>query len=63
MAHAGGNFGPNNSMKSFKGAIAHKIDGLEFDVWLSRDKIPVILHGGQNGELEHFGRPKDYIFE
>ena len=32
MAHRGGNFGPNNSMKNFKGAIEHKVDGIEFDV-------------------------------
>ena len=32
MAHAGGNFGPKNSMKNFKGAIASKCQGVEFDV-------------------------------
>ena len=32
IAHAGGNFGPKNTMKNFKGAIASKCEGIEFDV-------------------------------
>ena len=32
IAHAGGNFGPPNSMKNFRGAISNKVEGIEFDV-------------------------------
>ena len=32
IAHNGGNFGPDNSMKNFKGAIDNKAEGIEFDV-------------------------------
>ena len=34
FAHAGGNFGPANTMKNFKGAIENKVEGIEFDVSL-----------------------------
>ena len=34
MAHRGGNFGPNNSLKNFRGAIKHQVEGVEFDVSL-----------------------------
>lgn len=60
--HRGGNFGPDNSMKNFKGAIANNIDGIEFDVWLSKDSIPMVLHGGSNGKLSDYGRT-DYVFQ
>ena len=32
MAHRGGNFGPDNSLKNFRGAIENKVEGVEFDV-------------------------------
>ena len=32
IAHNGGNFGPDNSMKNFKGSIQNKAEGIEFDV-------------------------------
>ena len=40
-----------NSMKSFDKAIQYKLDSLELDIWLTKDKIPVILHGGKQGQL------------
>ena len=44
-----------NSMKSFIQAIQYKLDSLELDIWLTKDKIPVILHGGKEGQLyDHF---------
>ena len=36
IAHSGGNYGPPNSIKNFKGAIADKVDGIELDVSLNR---------------------------
>lgn len=35
---------PENSLAGFKYALAHHIDGLEFDVHLSKDQIPVVIH-------------------
>jgi len=32
IGHRGGYFGPENSMKSFRGAIANNLEGIEFDV-------------------------------
>lgn len=40
-----------NSMKSFAQAIKYGLDSLELDVWLTKDKIPVILHGGREGQI------------
>lgn len=44
-----------NTLKSFSQAISCKIDSIEFDVWLTKDKVPVIMHGGDKGQLTpHF---------
>ena len=32
IGHRGGFFGPENSMKGFRGAIENKLEGIEFDV-------------------------------
>ena len=32
-------------------------------MWLSADGVPVVLHGGQNGELDAFNRPKDFVWK
>ena len=37
---------PENTMASFRAALDLKIDAFEFDVWLSKDKVPVIMHDG-----------------
>ena len=38
MGHRGGNFGPDNSMKNFRGSVENKLEGIEFDV--SQSKPP-----------------------
>lgn len=35
---------PENSIAAFEAAIAAGADGIEFDVRLSRDGVPVIIH-------------------
>ena len=35
---------PENTLLSFRNAMEMGVDAVEFDVWLSRDKIPVIMH-------------------
>ena len=37
---------PENTMASFKAALALGVDAIEFDIWLSKDKVPVIIHDG-----------------
>lgn len=37
---------PENTMASFRAALDLKIDAYEFDVWLSSDKVPVLMHDG-----------------
>ena len=49
FGHRGGYFGPENSMSGFTCAVENKLEGIEFDVWLSKDDIPMVLHGGSDG--------------
>lgn len=35
---------PENSLAGFRYALAHGIEGLEFDVHLTRDQVPMIMH-------------------
>ena len=62
IGHRGGYFGPENSMKSFRGAVQNNLEGIEFDVWISKDGVPMILHGGKDGELNQYGLPDDRVF-
>ena len=34
-------------------------DTIEFDVWLTKDKVPVIFHGGDEGQLSHNFKVED----
>jgi glycerophosphoryl diester phosphodiesterase len=51
--HRGGKFDYDNSFSTFNSAVEHKLDSIEFDVWLTSDRIPVVLHGGPEGQIEH----------
>lgn len=35
---------PENTLLSFEKAIELGVDAIEFDIWLSKDKVPVIMH-------------------
>ena len=37
---------PENTLISFEAALELGVDGIEFDVWLTSDKIPVLMHDG-----------------
>ena len=37
---------PENTMISFAAAMDLGVDAIEFDVWLSAEKVPVIIHDG-----------------
>lgn len=54
FAHRGGRaHAPENTLDAFVGALAMGADGLESDVWLTADGVPVLDH---DGELQD-GRP------
>ena len=59
-----------NTLESFKQAIKYNIDSVELDVWLTKDKIPIVIHGGYMGYLfgyfkniSLFSYPTDFTFE
>lgn len=37
---------PENTLLSFEKAIDLGVDAVEFDIWLSKDKVPVLMHDG-----------------
>ena len=37
---------PENTLPSFEAAIDLGVDAIEFDVWLTSDKIPMLMHDG-----------------
>ena len=37
---------PENTLLSFRKAIELGVDAIEFDVWLTSDKVPVLMHDG-----------------
>ena len=37
---------PENTLISFKAALELGVDAFEFDVWLTSDKVPVVMHDG-----------------
>ncbi|NLE12836.1 MAG: glycerophosphodiester phosphodiesterase [Clostridiales bacterium] len=37
---------PENTLISFRAAMELGVDGYEFDIWLSKDKVPVLMHDG-----------------
>ena len=37
---------PENTLLSFEKAIELGVDAVEFDIWLSKDNVPVLMHDG-----------------
>lgn len=53
-----------NSLSGFSYAIDHAIDGLEFDVHLTKDNIPVIMHDEKiNRTTNGHGKIRQYTFD
>ncbi|MBI4365660.1 MAG: glycerophosphodiester phosphodiesterase, partial [Deltaproteobacteria bacterium] len=45
LAHRGASkYAPENTLPAFRKALELGIDGVEFDVQLTRDKVPVVIH-------------------
>ena len=69
QAHRGINIEePENTIPAFKKAIEYKIDSIELDVWLTKDKIPVVIHGTDkegcvSPTLNSVGRVNDMTLE
>lgn len=57
---------PENTLRAFQNALDNEIDGVELDVWLSKDNIPVVVHGWFMGFLyfhykKAFGFVRNYL--
>jgi glycerophosphoryl diester phosphodiesterase len=56
-----------NTIPAFKKAIEYGCDSIELDVWLTKDLIPVVIHGGENGTISETtngdGKAADHTFE
>ena len=37
---------PENTLLSYEMALEMGVDAIEFDIWLSKDKVPVLMHDG-----------------
>ncbi len=37
---------PENTLLSYEKALEMGVDAIEFDIWLSKDKVPVLMHDG-----------------
>ena len=65
IAHRGASgIAPENTMASFKKSIKQRADGIELDVHLSKDNIPVVIHDETlNRTTNGSGYVKDCFFE
>ena len=43
-----------NTLPAVERAIQYGVESFETDVWLTKDNVAVILHGGNNGDLEGY---------
>jgi len=63
FAHRGGNREAiavaENTRAAFNYALSHSVDGIETDVQLSLDEVPVLWHDGQLDKLGHPGKSID----
>ena len=37
---------PENTLLSYRKAMEMGVDAIEFDIWLTSDKVPVLMHDG-----------------
>ena len=50
-----------NTIDSFKQSIKYNLDSIELDIWLTKDKIPIVIHGGFKGNLHDFIKNKGFF--
>lgn len=53
--HCGGRLGYENTLTAFRKAIEHNIPEIEFDIWLTKDLVPIIVHGTEEGTIGSLG--------
>lgn len=59
ISHRGNGFGrPENTLPAFAAAAAAGVDGVELDVRLTADGVPVVIH---DGDTALFGRPVRHV--
>ncbi len=59
IAHRGASaLAPENTLAAFQKAIEDGAEGIEFDVQLAKDGVPVVFH---DFKLERIGRKKDRV--
>jgi glycerophosphoryl diester phosphodiesterase len=51
---------PENTILAFEKAILIGCDSIEMDIWLTKDKIPIVIHGDDDGCL-HVDSKKSFI--
>jgi len=49
--HRGCRTQPENTLRSIRIAIEKGCDSVEFDVWITKDLIPVVIHGEDDGSI------------
>jgi len=54
---------PENSVRAFQRAIDLGIDGVELDIWLTKDGMPIVVHGLPGGFVEFQNGIKKVINE
>lgn len=65
VAHRGAmDEAPENTASAFEAALSHRIDGIELDVQLTADAVPVIYHDGDLQRITGESRPvSEYTYE
>jgi len=62
-----GRYEPENTLQSFARSVDEQLDGIELDVWLTKDQIPVIIHAltidGAGGYIAFDDGSKKQVFE
>ena len=43
-----------NTLPAVERAIQYGVESFETDIWLTKDNVLVIIHGGNNGDLEGY---------
>ena len=63
MAHRGGSWTIDNSISNFKASVENKVEGVETDVWITKDGIPMVLHGDNDGQLTLYGLQNEFVYD
>ena len=55
---------PENTLISFEAALDLGVDAVEFDIWLTKDKVPVIMHDANTARTcDVCGTPREMTLE